>query len=56
MQQENRTLISYQSFEDFWAAVLMEKEHYPDDVAYQSLTKNIAFMIWQHALSSLAPS
>ena len=45
---------SFCDFEDFWGAILMEKAIRADrvDVAYKALTKELAQMVWNHALVS----
>ena len=52
MYEDGRELFSFENFESFWASVLQEKEDHLDDLSYQALTKDIAVMIWNHALAS----
>jgi len=48
----NTDIICYHSFDALWAAMLQERENYPDDTAYQALTEEIAHAIWNHAIIS----
>jgi hypothetical protein len=48
----DRKLISYFSFEDFWDAVIQEKDFHSLDDAPYVLTKELALVIWKHAIAS----